>query len=881
MPTPIKANSRIKLKSFSPKPYWREILAIFTLLLAVVFFRSERKELQAIIPQLQQARTFWLFAGLTVTFMYVLFQGGMYRKSFAAIGLTLKWAHAVILFLKRNFISVFLPAGGVSALAYSPSQIRKEGFHQPQVHQASGLFAFAGLLTVFIVGLPVVIYTVLATSRFKNAWLGLLATLFIIALLVMAVRSIKQKKKLYQWLDKRFPSFTPTLHEIFAANVSIPQFSGAVSFSTGVELCGMVHLYIAMLALGAPASFGASAAAYIISVLMMVISPFLRGLGAVELSMVYVLKQFGYTDTQALSITILYRVFEFWLPLLAGFIALSWKGRKIFFRAVPVLLSFALGIVNIISVITPPIHNRTRLLREYLPLTTIHASHLLVLLIGITLLGTSAFLFRGLRNAWIIALTLSVFSLIGHLTKALDYEEAIFAGLTVIVLLTTASQYRVRSSNKWMQAGLKTALISFAAVALFGFISFYFTNVRHFGVDFTWQQSLVHTINGLLLADDPALHPLTRFAHELIWLLRALGFLTWAFLLFTLIKPHIRKHAVSENYRERALFLLNEFGNSAVDYFKTYKDKLFFFSDLHEAFIAYRISGGFAIVLEEPVCADEYKVEVLQEFDRQCRKMGLKPAFYRVDESSVLWFNQLKKRKLMIGQEAILNVNGFSLQGRDKKSLRNGLNGLEKKGYTVATCTAPHTTTFLSELRKVSDEWLKSFRKEELIFAQGMFDEKELMQQDVIVVKDDTGAIKAFLNIIPDYAEDECTYDLIRKTNDAPPAAMDALIIQLIDYAREHKQSYLNLGMVPMSGIAQPGNTAEHIIKLAAEKIKRFQHYKGLREFKEKYATLWENKYLVYDNDFDLLQLPLAINNVMRPPHPVPSPEGEGYPPRV
>jgi phosphatidylglycerol lysyltransferase len=863
--THLKANSRINLKSFSPKPYWREILAIFTLLLAIVFFRSERKELQSIIPQIEQARPFWLLAGLTITFIYIVFQGGMYKKSFAAIGLRLKWTHAVILYLKRNFVSVFLPAGGVSALAYSPSQIRKEGFHQPQVHQASGLFAFAGLLTVFIVGLPVVIYTVLVTSRFKNAWLGLLGMLVIISLLVMAVRSIKQKKKLYQWIDKKFPSFTPTLNEVFAANVSLPRFSQAVIFSIGVELCGIVHLYIAMKALGMPASFGASAAAYIISVLMMVLSPFLRGLGAVELSMVYVLQQFGYDATQALSITILYRVFEFWLPLLSGFIALSWKARKLFLRAVPVLLCFALGIVNIVSVIVPPVHNRTRLLREYLPLTTIHASHLLVLLIGLTLLGTSAFLFRGLRNAWIIALTLSVFSLIGHLTKALDYEEAIFAGLTVIVLITTASQYRIRSSNKWMQAGLTTAMISFGAVALFGFLSFYFTNPRHFGVDFTWQESLVHTIRCLLLAEDPSLTPITRFAHELLWLIRALGFFTWGFLFFTLIKPHIKKYTVSENYRERALFLLNEFGNSAVDYFKVYKDKLFFFSDIHEAFVAYRISQGFAIVLEEPVCAEECKVEVLQEFDRQCRKMGLKPAFYRVDESSVLWFNQLKKRKLMIGQEAILNINEFSLEGRDKKSLRNGLNSLQKKGYTVSTHTAPHATAFLNELKKVSDEWLKSFEKEEIIFSQGMFDERELMQQDVIIVKDADGAIKAFLNIIPDYAEDECTYDLIRKTNDAPPAAMDALIIQLISYAREHKQSYLNLGMVPMSGIEQPDNTAEQIIKLAAEKIKRFQHYKGLREFKEKYATLWENKYLVYDNDFDLLQLPLAISNVMKP----------------
>jgi phosphatidylglycerol lysyltransferase len=52
---------------------------------------------------------------------------------------------------------------------------------------------------------------------------------------------------------------------------------------------------------------------------------------------------------------------------------------------------------------------------------------------------------------------------------------------------------------------------------------------------------------------------------------------------------------------------------------------------------------------------------------------------------------------------------------------------------------------------------------------------------------------------------------------------------------------------------------------MAGEKIRRFRHYKGLKEFKDKYATLWEKKYLVYDNDYDLLQLPLALNKVMKP----------------
>jgi len=60
-------------------------------------------------------------------------------------------------------------------------------------------------------------------------------------------------------------------------------------------------------------------------------------------------------------------------------------------------------------------------------------------------------------------------------------------------------------------------------------------------------------------------------------------------------------------------------------------------------------------------------------------------------------------------------------------------------------------------------------------------------------------------------------------------------------------------GTVPMAGIEQPENTAERLIRYAYEKIKRFRHYTGLREFKEKYATTWVNKYLIYENDFDLI----------------------------
>jgi phosphatidylglycerol lysyltransferase len=220
---------------------------------------------------------------------------------------------------------------------------------------------------------------------------------------------------------------------------------------------------------------------------------------------------------------------------------------------------------------------------------------------------------------------------------------------------------------------------------------------------------------------------------------------------------------------------------------------------------------------------------------------------------------------MIIGQEAILDAENFKLEGKEKKSLRNALNSLEKKGFTAAINKAPLSPDFVAGLRKVSDEWLSAFDKEEQVFSQGMFDAIEIMNQDVISVKDEFGKIVAFLNIIPDYSPAECTYDLIRKTEDAPGGCMDALIIKMIEYAREHNCKYINLGLVPMTGITEPQSPAEQIIKYAGEKFRRFKHYHGLRDFKEKYATMWADKFLVYETDYDLLQLPAALNKVMQP----------------
>jgi phosphatidylglycerol lysyltransferase len=257
--------------------------------------------------------------------------------------------------------------------------------------------------------------------------------------------------------------------------------------------------------------------------------------------------------------------------------------------------------------------------------------------------------------------------------------------------------------------------------------------------------------------------------------------------------------------------------------------------------------------------------KLIHEFEVFCKRNSLKTAYYKIDESKLSLFESFGKKSLPIGQEAIVNLQTFTLEGKDKKSLRNALNALEKKGFKTVVHQAPIKDGLLQKLKHVSDDWLRSLDRKEMVFSQGMFNWNELKNQTIITIENSDEKIVSFLNIIPDYTPNEGTYDLVRKTEDAPSGSMDALIIALIAQLKEQGLSALNMGVAPMSGIDQPKDFPEWTVKFAYEKLQQFRHYHGLRDFKDKFNPTWVNKYLVYENHYDLISLPMALGKVMKP----------------
>ena len=856
---------KFKKLLIQPKLYISEITGVLLLALGIFFIRSEGKELRNVGEYLSSGNGAWIGVGILVTIVYILLQAVMYIASFKAVGLKVSLWESTVLFLKRNLISIFLPGGGITSLAFFTKDIQEETNEEnkTRIHIASTIYGFTGILSIILIAIPVLIYLAFIGESWQNANQAEVILIFFVLLIVYIIISFIRKG----WVHRLVNSFLPQISTEFRKEPNFRfRFFMVNVYAVLIDLTGILHLFIAMKVMGVEASWKIALVGYVIATLLLVISPFLRGIGAIEFSLTLILKHYGFPTSEAFAITLMYRLFEFWIPIAAGIVSFILKKGNMLLRIAPALLLFALGIINIVSVLTPALRYRVRLLREFLPLETIHVSNYMVFILGLLSIITSAFLFRGLKNAWRFAMLLCVLSLIGNLTKAIDYEEASVAFFSLLVLWFTRKQYYIKHNKQLQRFGIETSLIILASVIIYGVIGFYFLDKRHFGIDFTFLDSVKHTFLNFILLDVDDLVPRTQFGKVFLDTIHISGIVSIGLLFYALIKPYFFTVKQDSEDFLKAEELIRKYGNSPVDYFKTSEDKLFYFGEQVEGFISYRMTPGFAIVLDEPVCAGpKEKLMMLEEFESYCFESGLKSAYYRVDEDCLRLFKEIGKKSLIIGQEAVIDVQTFTLEGRDKKSMRNGLKNIEKKGLVSVIHQPPIKDGLLQKLNYVSDDWLKTTGREEIVFTQGMFEWEKIKQQTIITIENHDEQVFGFLNIIPDYAPDEATYDLIRKTAEAPGGVIDALIISLIEYCRSQKIKYLNLGLAPLSGIEEARDLPEKTLKFAYEKLQQFRHYRGLRDFKEKFSPIWSNKYLIYENHYDLISLPKALNKVMKP----------------
>jgi phosphatidylglycerol lysyltransferase len=538
----------------------------------------------------------------------------------------------------------------------------------------------------------------------------------------------------------------------------------------------------------------------------------------------------------------------------------SWAGLFV------TLLTLGSGLLNVYSVTHRGLPERIEVLRKVFPLEFLHLSRTATLLIGFALVVSSLNVYKRKRAAWWIALLLACSSVLFHLTKGVDYEEAGLSALLAAVLVATRRNFTVRSGLSEWPAALKRSLLALVLAAAYGVAGFWLLEPREFGINFGWQDSLIRTTRFLTFMGDPSLAPRTRHAE---WFLDSLYVLSAAALLyagFSLFRPVLYRFGTHPQEVAHARAIVARYGRCPQDFFKARPDKSLFFDA--DSFLAYRVAASYAVVLGDPVGPEQEIEGIIAGFAALCRDNDWGLGFYQVLPDFLETYLRQGFKKLKVGDEAIVDLTQFTLEGKVGKPLRSKINTLEKSGIRTGYYAPPIPPALLAQLREVSDEWLQLPGRRERQFTLGMFDEDYVGSTPVFTAEDENGKVLAFVNLISAYRKGEATADLMRRRTEAPNGIMDYLFARLFLRSKEEGFVRFNLGLAPMSGFQEQEEASpeERAIHAFFQYLNFLFSFKGLLAYKAKFASSWEPRYTIYRSALDLPRLALALSRVSELP---------------
>lgn len=531
--------------------------------------------------------------------------------------------------------------------------------------------------------------------------------------------------------------------------------------------------------------------------------------------------------------------------------------------AVPVVavLTAAMGLVDVLSAVTPSLADRLRLLEQYSPLYVSRGGHLASALAGFALLVLSRNLWRRKQIAWALTLGVLLISIGAHLIKGLDYEEASLAAGLAVLLLLLRPHFHARSDEPSLRQGLQLVAASLLFTLAYGVLGFYLLD-RHYSVNFGFLAALRQTVVMFTQFYDPGLQPVTGFGRYFAASIYLVGAATLGYALLMLLRPVLARPHASAAERERASEIVCAHGRTALARFALFEDKTFFMSE-EGSLISFAVQNRVAVALGDPIGPPQDMPAALAAFGGLCASNDWRPAFYQVLPDFLPHYEDAGYEVWTLGHEAIVPLAGFSLEGSENKNIRNAFAKMKRQGYSAGVIDPPYSGRMMRELEAISNDWLSSRGTGEMHFSMGWFDADYLNTCPIMLVRDREGFIEAFANVVAQPNAGSAAVDLMRHRRLAEKGIMDFLFVSLLEWGKERGYERFDLGFSALSGIGErPEDPAlERALKYAYEHLDRFYNFKGLHAFKEKFHPQWSPRYLACQG---LSSLPMVISALIR-----------------
>jgi lysyl-tRNA synthetase class 2 len=494
-------------------------------------------------------------------------------------------------------------------------------------------------------------------------------------------------------------------------------------------------------------------------------------------------------------------------------------------RKLPVLAALAaalVGVVNIASALTPNIRWRGHLLLGFEPVEAMRLFHALALPAGAALLLVAPYLVKRRRRAWQAAVALLLALGLFNLLKGLDFEETAVTWGTAAILLAGRRQFTVRHDPVTLRSAVwRAPLLGLAGLA--------------FAVLAAWSSQ----------ADG----------------VQAVAAASLLAIAYTIFRPLAAPRALpNPAIRWRAAELVRAHGSDTLSFFKLRADKHYFFSEDRRAFVGYRIENGVLLLSGDPVGPADAVAPLLAQLRGFADVRGLKLGAVGASERLKPTYEDLGLKTIYLGDEAVIELAKFSLEGRPIRKVRQSVTRLRKAGFTAELCpVAELDAAALEQVEHVIERGRQGAPERGFSMAMDSVSSRQCEETKVLLARDQDGTIRGVLHLVPCYGRPAVSLSFMRRDPDTPNGLTEFLVASAAEMLRERGIEELSLNFATFAKwMHSPERWHERLLGKLVALGNPFFQIESLYRFNAKFFPRWEPRYLVYEGALGLPRAGLA-----------------------
>jgi lysyl-tRNA synthetase, class II len=522
------------------------------------------------------------------------------------------------------------------------------------------------------------------------------------------------------------------------------------------------------------------------------------------------------------------------------------------------------GLVNIVSALTPSLRDRFHTLRELVTPLSAEIAAGATAVLGVALLLVGRGISQRKRIAYQVGLATLLLSTGSHLVKGLDVEEAAIT-LTLAVVLWWQRRIFVAGPDPLRWHTLARVVPTVVLID-FGYgIGGLFLR-RHLVVPhLTFTRAFVETGSRLIGMTGPLTFESRFFGKWFPLSITALGAFSIAYVVSLVLAPVAERAGGRRDERDDVRAMIERTDGDTLDPFALRRDKRYVFSPDGRAVVAYRYLNGVGLASGDPVGDPTAFQDAIDAFVEHCERNGWRPAVYGARVDRIPLYERAGLKSIYIGDEAIIDVPSFSLEGRKMRNVRQSMAHSARAGVkTEVHREGELDPTLRRALIGISDRHLAG--APERGFSMGL--DGVLTGRDpetvLIVCRDGSGAPIAFQRYVPCKAGAGLSLDAMRRDTGVPGGVNEMMIVDIVEWGRAHGVLEVSLNFAAFRNMLEKGAEMGKLESMAAWIIRKLPSYiqiDTLRRFNKKFHPRWVPRYAIYRSTIDIAALGIAALN--------------------